>query len=307
MPEVTSQHAGAASAIPFDFRQSGQIAEAQLDAIRVLHETFIRSLCASLSVALRTEVAGAVAGVQQSSFAALAESIATPTCLVYFTMQPHEGSTLIEVSQSLIAPILDCVLGSNGKIDFGLDREITDIEQAMLDGFFGILAHELREAWKPVAPVAFEFDGVESTPQTHRFAAGDSVILVATDLRVGEKEGRLKVAIPVVTLKLLRQKFEPRSEARKSGSRELEQAIQEKLAAGLKLDLDCTLLGSRISLRDLLKLKTGDLIDTGVACGAPATILVNGVPKFRGEVTAEGNRQAVVIQAPALPAATNAI
>jgi flagellar motor switch protein FliM len=296
MPEVTAQRAAASAGIPFDFRQSSQIPAAQLDAIRVLHETFFRNLCVSLSVDLRIEVAGAVTGVEQSTFAALAESIVTPSCLLYFTMQPHEGSTLIEVSQSLVAPILDCVLGGNGKINFGLEREITDIEQAMLDGFFGILAQELREAWKPVAPIDFQFNGVETTPQTSpRFAAGEAIIIVAADLRVGETEGRVNVAIPALTLKVLRQKFEARPDARKSGSRELEQAIQEKLAAGLKLELDCALVGSTIRLRDLLKLKAGDLIDTGIACDGAATILVNGVAKFSGEVMVEGAKQAVVI------------
>jgi len=302
MPEVTSRQADAAAGVPFDFRQSAQIPDIQLDAIRVLHETFIRNLGESLSLALRTEVAGAIVGIEQTSFAALTESISTPACLVYFTMQPHEGSALIEVSQSLIAPILDCVLGGTGKIDFAFDREITDIEQSMLDGFFGILAQELCDAWKPVAPIAFEFDGVETVAQaSHGFAANDMVILVAVDLRVGEKEGRLNVTIPALTLKLLRQKSEPRPEARKSGSRELEQAVQEKLAAGLKLDLDCALVGSSIRLRDLLKLKVGDLIDTGIACDGAATILVNGVPKFCGEVTVEGATQAMVIQATTAP------
>ncbi len=290
MSEVTSQ--------PFDFRQSGQIPPAQLDTVRVLHESFLRNLCESLSVALRIEVAGAVAGVEQSTFAELAEAVGTPSCLLYFSMRPQEGSTLIEVSQTLVAPILDCVLGGNGKIGFGMEREITDIEQAMLDGFFGILAHEMREAWKPVAPIDFQFDGVETAPQaSSRFAPSDSVILVAADLRVGETEGRLNVAIPALTLKLLRQKFEARPEARKpSGSRELEQAMHEKLAAGLKLHLDCALVGSSIRLHDLLNLKIGDLIDTGIACDGSATILVNGLPKFCGEVVVDGATQSVVIQ-----------
>jgi flagellar motor switch protein FliM len=307
MPQVNSPGAGASAGIPFDFRQSGQIPAAQLDAVRVVYENFVRNLCESLSLALRVEVSGVLAGIEQSSFAAFAESVSTPSCLLYFTMEPHAGSTLIELSQSLVAPILDCVLGGSGKIDSPLDREVTDIEQAMLDGFFGILAHELREAWKPVAPIAFQFDDVETAPQaSHRFSAGDSVILAAADLRVGETEGRVNVALPALTLKVLRQKLEARPEVRKSGSREFEHAIQEKLAAGLKLDLDCALVGSNIRLRDLLKLKVGDLIDTGIACDGAATILVNGVPKFCGEVTVEGTTQSVAIQA-AGPAAARAI
>jgi len=308
MPEVNPPEAGAPASVPFDLRQSGQVPQTQLDAVRALHETFLGNLCESLSLLLRTEVTGTLAGVEQVPFSVLAESIGTPACLVYFTMQPHEGNALVEVTQPLIAPILDCVLGGSGKIDFALDREITDIEQAMLDGFFATLGQELREAWKAVAGLEFAFSGVETTPQNTRgFDPADSVILVAADMRIGDKEGRLHLAIPSLIVKVLRQKFEPQPETRKSGSPELEQAIQEKLAAGLKLRLDCTLLGSTIRLRDLLKLKPGDVIDTGIACDDVVTIMVNGLPKFCGEVTVEGPKQSVVIQAGAQPANASAI
>ncbi|HEV3334501.1 MAG TPA: FliM/FliN family flagellar motor switch protein [Bryobacteraceae bacterium] len=297
MPEVTSLTLDPSTEVPFDFRQSSQIPETQLEAIRALHETFVHHLCESLSLTLRVEVTGTIAGLEQTTYGELAENLAAPACLLYFTMQPQEGSTLVDVSPSLVAPILDCVLGGNGKIVFPLEREITDIEQAMLEEFFGILAHELREVWKPVSAIDFQFASVETTPQvTQRFAAGDPVILIAADLRLGENEGRVSVAIPAFTLKLLRQKFESRSETRKPASRDKEQAVLEKLATGLKLDLDCTLQGSNIRLCDLLKLKTGDVIDTGIACDSPVTILVNGVPKFSGDVTVEGATQAVVLR-----------
>ena len=296
MPEVTPQPDSPAE-VPFDFRQSSQIPEAQVEAIRALHEIFIHGLAENLSVNLQVEVSGALSGLEQTSFGALAETLSSPACLLCFTMQPHEGTTLVEVSPSLIAPILDCFLGGTGKIVFGLEREITDIEQAMLEGFFGIVGQELREAWQPVAPIDFQFAGVETAPQaSQKIAPGDAVIVVAADLRIGENEGRIQVVIPAITIKALRQKFEPRGETRKSPSRGLEQAIQEKLAAGLKLELDCALVGAGIRLHDLLKLKPGDVIDTGIACDGAATILVNGIPKFSGEVTADGAIQAVVIQ-----------
>ncbi|HUI80493.1 MAG TPA: FliM/FliN family flagellar motor switch protein [Bryobacteraceae bacterium] len=295
MSKVSSP--GAAADVPFDFRQSSQISDAQLEAVRALHEAFIHRLCESLSVNLLVEVSGTLAGLEQAVFASLAETISTPASLLCFAMQPQEGYTLVEVGPSLVAPILDCVLGGSGKITFALEREITDIEQAMLEPFFGIVAHELREAWQPVAPIDFRFAGVETTPQASgRIAAGDAVIVVAADLRIGENEGRIHVVIPALTVKSLRQKFEPRSEARKPVSRDVEHAIEEKLAAGLKLNLDCALVGSSIRLQDLLNLKPGDIIDTGIACDGAATILVNGIPKFSGEVTVEGALQAVVIQ-----------
>ena len=62
------------------------------------------------------------------------------------------------------------------------------------------------------------------------------------------------------------------------------------------MDVDCALVGSRIRLTDLLNLKAGDLIDLGIECDHRGSLLVNGVPKFRGEVTADGLKQAVIIE-----------
>jgi flagellar motor switch protein FliM len=46
----------------------------------------------------------------------------------------------------------------------------------------------------------------------------------------------------------------------------------------------------------LLHLNTGDLVDLGIEFDGKGSILVNGVPKFRGEVLAEGSKQALVIE-----------
>jgi flagellar motor switch protein FliM len=62
------------------------------------------------------------------------------------------------------------------------------------------------------------------------------------------------------------------------------------------MDVDCALVGPRIRLSDLLHLNTGDLVDLGIEFDGKGSILVNGVPKFRGEVLAEGSKQALVIE-----------
>jgi flagellar motor switch protein FliM len=230
--------------------------------------------------------------------------------MLHFTTQPHEGSILMEVNQSLVAPILDCVLGGDGKIDSDPAREITDIEKHMLEEFFHLLGRQLKEAWKPLAPVSFAFNGVETNPALSRRLGRDeaivavvlelhigekAIVAVVLELHIGEKAGMVNLAIPAITLKLLGSKPDPQATASKPGSSETAAAIKERLSAGLKLNVECALVGSNIRLRDLLNLKVGDLIDLGIPCDGAAAILVNGVPKFNGEVTVADTRQAVVI------------
>jgi len=284
-------------AIPFDFRRSELLTESQVQSLQLMHEGFVRNLCSRLSLYLRSEVSGELRSVEQSSFGKLVESLASPTCMLFFRTEPDAGNILVEANQSLVAPILDCVLGGNGKIDSDPAREITDIEKNMLEDFFRILGRQLKETWKPVAPVDFVYDGVETNPPlSKRFDRDEAIVTIAMELRLGDQAGTVNLAIPSMTLKLLAPKSDKPATHRKTASVEKETALKLRLSAGLKLEVECALVGSNLRLRDLLNLKIGDVIDSGIACDGTADILVNGVPKFHGEVALENGRQAVIVQ-----------
>lgn len=297
-PGADEEHLSSDSgATLFDFRHSNQLPNSQLSLIQVLHESFVRTLTSNLSLSLRSFVSGNVVSVEQLSFGEFSDRLQSPTCLIYLSMLPYEGFATVEIGYALVAPILDNVLGGNGKIDSELDRELTDIEKGMLEGFFRVIPHDLTEAWKPIAAITFAFDSVETEPQlSNRTIRGEAVVVIAMELRIGDKVGMVNLVIPSITLKMLRHKFDQQNTTRRAGSPETEAALKQKLSEGLKVDVDCALVGSRIRLTDLLNLRAGDLIDLGIECDQRGSLLVNGVPKFRGEVVADGLKQAVIIE-----------
>ncbi len=284
--------------IPVDFRRSELLPEPIFQALQAIHEAFVRNLSSSLSMYLRTEVTGTFLGVEKSSFGELADRLPSPGCLVFFVARPEEENVLLEINPSLIVPILDCVLGGDGNIEGDTTREITDIEKNMLGDFFRIAGRKLSEAWKAAGPLDLVLDAVETAPLlSKRIGRQESIAVVALELKLGEKTGVLNLGIPAGILRLLVQKSE-KAAGRKSGSVQKEMAVKQRLAAGLKLEVECALLGSHIRLRDLLNLKVGDLIDSGIACDGSVTILVNGAAKLRGEVTTDNGRQAVMVLGP---------
>jgi|SRR5579871_532397 len=282
---------------PFDFRHSNRLPNSQLSLIHVLHDSFVRLLTQSLSLTLRSFVSGNVISVEQFAFGEFSARMQSPTCIVYLSMLPYEGYAAVEVNHSLVAPILDHVLGGNGKIDSELDRELTDIEKGMLEGFFRIIPHDLSEAWKPIASIGFAFDCVETEPLlSNRISRNEAVVVIAMELRIGDKMGKVNLAIPSITLKMLRHRFDQQSTTKRTVSPEAEAAIKQKVSSGMKMDVDCALVGSRIRLRDLLNLKVGDLVDLGAEFDGRGSLLVNGIAKLRGEVIVQGSKQAIVIE-----------
>ena len=288
---------GSDTITPFDFRHSNRLPNSQLNLIQVLHDSFVRLLTQSLSLTLRSFVSGNVMSVEQFAFGEFSARLQSPTCIVYLSMLPYEGYAAVEVNHSLLAPILDHVLGGNGKIDSELDRELTDIEKGMLEGFFRIIPHDLSEAWKPIASIGFAFDCVETEPLlSNRISRNEAVVVVTMELRIGDKTGKVNLAVPSITLKMLRHRFDQQSTTKRAESPETEAAIKQKLSEALSLDVDCALVGARIRLSDLLNLNVGDLVDLGVEFDRRGSVLVNGIPKLRGEVIVEGARQALVIE-----------
>jgi flagellar motor switch protein FliM len=282
---------------PFDFRRLDRIAKSQLSALHFLHESFVRSLTSSLSVYLRSYVSGNLISVEQLQYADFSDSLPSPTCMVYLSMQPYEGDCVVEINQSLLAPILDSMLGGSGKIKATLDREITDVEADLLEGLFRIITHDLIETWRPVVAINFKVDTFETNPQlSSRIARNEAVVAIAMELRINESIGMLNLAIPSITLKMMRHNFEQQWAVHRSQSPETEAGLKQRLSRDLILRMDCELRGSAIRLRDLLEMEPGDVLDLGATCDGRVSMAINGTPKFLASLDSTGLKLAARIE-----------
>src|ERR1700730_9073901 len=122
---------GSKRAALFDFRRPDRIAKSQLRAIHQLHDNFVRSLVSSLSAYLRSYLIVNLVSVEQLSYAEFLEGLPSPTCLVSMGLRPYDGNAVLELNSSLIFPILEMLLGGNGKASTAIQREITEIEQTL--------------------------------------------------------------------------------------------------------------------------------------------------------------------------------
>src|SRR5229473_1871077 len=162
---------------PYDFRRPDRIAKDQLRAIHLLHENFARSLASSLSAYLRAYVAVNLISVEQLSFMEFSQCLPSPTCLVLLGMGSCEGSAVLEINPSLVFPILEMLLGGSGKGTNKITREVTEIEQSILEGLIRIILQDLRSAWHPVAAMDFSIEAHETEPQLLQFLAPNEAVV----------------------------------------------------------------------------------------------------------------------------------
>ncbi len=286
----------AGSELPvYDFRRPDRIPKDQLRAIHFLHENFARRVAASLSAYLRAYVTVNLVSVEQLAFGEFWQTLPSPTVMITLGMKPYEGNAVMEMSPALVFPILEMVLGGKGTPP--PEREITDIEQSILDGIFRIILHDLRESWQEVTDLNFSIEGHETEPQLLQILGPhEAVVAVSLEARVGEHTGTINLGIPSILIKMLRQRFDHQGSLRKHGiSAEEGQRVFHLLqAAGMKLD--CRLTGTTIRVEELLGLKTGDVLIFDYSADAPLVLEINGQRKFEGRVMDNGRKRAFVAE-----------
>ena len=274
-----------------DFRRPDRIAKSQLRSIHQLHENFVRSLASSLSAYLRTYLTARLVSVEQLSWAEFLECLPAPTCVVAMGLKPFEGSAVMEINPSLVFPILELLLGGDGKLLFNNQREITEIEQSVLDGIFRLILGDLREAWHFVTDIDFTIEKMERNPQQLQILSPtEAVVAIAIEVRIGDTSGTLNIAMPSINIKMMRQQFDQQWTLRKTGSGEADQQRNLRLIGKARLTSEVRLNGCELSLRDLAELEVGEIVNFQASRNSPLELMINGQSKYRGHLVASGHR-----------------
>lgn len=285
-----------APAVKFDFRRPDRIPKSQVRAIHLLHDTFVRNLVSSLSAYLRSYLTVNLVSVEQLSYAEFLDGLPSPTCIVSLGLSPYDGNGVLELNPSLVFPILEMLLGGTGKGSASIQRDITEIEQKLLDGLFRIILHDLREAWKGVTAVDFTIESMETEPQLlHLLAPNEAVVSIGVEVRIGETVGMMNIAMPSIVIKMMRQKFDQQWSVRKTHANAGEQVRVLRLLREGSLTLEARLEGPTLSIEDLLGLAEGHLLTFDYPVERPVELLVNGTHKFTGQMVSTGRKRACLV------------
>ena len=280
----------------FDFRRPDRISKSQLRAIHLLHDNFVRSLVASLSAYLRSYLIVNLISVEQLSYAEFLEGLPSPTCMVSLSLKPYDGNAALELNPALIFPILEILLGGTGKTPAQGRREITEIEQSLLDGLFRIILNDLKEAWRSVTNIDFSIESMETEPQSLKILAPtEAVVAIGIEVRIGDRIGMMNIAMPSIVIKMMRQKFDQQWSVRKTESTELEQSRVLTLVEAANVNLEMRLQGGAIPVEELMNLKDGDVLSFDYSVEQPLECLVNGKLKFQGQIVSKGSKKAFLI------------
>ncbi len=158
---------------PWDLHQAGLLGKEQLHSISQLHENFARNLTSAVGGYLRDKFEVALVAVEQLAYRDFLARFSDVTYYGTFLLPPAEASGILHMDLSLAFPIVDLLLGGMGQMPKGT-REVTDIEESVLQGIGEVICHELQQVWQPLGlQVAVRVPPVRSASAAHHAAAGE--------------------------------------------------------------------------------------------------------------------------------------
>ena len=284
-------------AAPYDFSRLDRIPKSQLRAIQLLHETFARNLASSLSAYLRTSIAFNLASIEQVSYSEFVESIVSPACICYLSLQPFDGTAVLEISTSLVFNLMEILLGGNGKGTAYPKRKITEIEGSLVEIILRIILQDLSEAWRRVTEINFVLQSLASEPQLlHILAPQEAIVVISIEMHIGTNTGVVNLALPSIFIKRLREKFEQLQQVRRAESKGDDLLRMSQLILPSNMEFEALLSNGTMTLGDFLSLDVDKIIPIG--SGRPTfTGSLNGHENWSGQVVNNGAKLAFQIGA----------
>ena len=281
-----------------DFRQSGFLAASELRRIRQRNEQFVRSLAARLAILLRLEVSLKLAKIHIVSYDKFTATLPSPSHITLFRTDPLKGVGLLVLTPRLGLTFVDRLLGGPGQPSEE-KRELTEIEIALIDQVAMLILTEWCGHWPEMRELRPSLLGHENNSHFLQTSLPDTAMLILTlHGGVGEPSESIQLVFPYATLEpLMRLLIPPLPES------DAVPAQQAKLRWNAEFDdmhvpVIAEWQGLKVSVGDITRLKTGDVLALDPACAAQVQIRLSHVPKFTGRAGTANGKWAVQLTAP---------
>ncbi len=282
----------------YNFWFPARFSKDQMRAVELIHEDLSERLTTSLPTFLRTNVRPHLVHIEQGRFHDFIKDFSPNTLFHLISLAPLPGHMILTMSMNVSYLILEQRLG--GKIEGRFtERQLTEIDQSLLRGLVEHMLGDIKGAWSKV--ISLEPSLEDSTVNQHwvqMMMGNERVLLLTIEINIQGVTGTISIFIPYNMLKPITDILNPHIwiAGRKENqfnpdSRQI--AMQAMMKASLPVTV---ILGSaELTLKNLMSLSVGDVIELDAALDNPLTVQVANKKQFQARVGKSGKRMGVQI------------
>ena len=263
----------------YDLTSQDRIVRGRMPTLEMVNERFARYTRISLFNLLRRTADVAVGGIQIQKFGEYIHTLYVPTSLNLVKLRPLRGTGLVILDAKLVFKLVDNFFGGDGRHAKIEGREFTPTELRVVEMVLNAAFVDLKEAWKAILPIEFEFVNAEVNPSMANIVSPSEVVVVSTfHVELDGGGGDIHITLPYSMIEPIRETLD-------AGLQTDVDDVDDRWGSSLREDImdaivniNCTVAEKDISLNEIIDLKAGDVIPVDIP--EHLVVTANGVPIF---------------------------
>ncbi len=281
----------------YDFASQDRIIRGRMPTLEMVNERFARLWRIGLFNLIRRSAELSVRGIELIKFGDYLHSLYVPTNLNLIRFKPLRGTGLIVFEPTLVFAIVDNFFGGDGRYPTRIEgREFTATEMRVIQLMLKQTFADLHEAWGPVMNVGFEYINSEINPHFANIVSPREYVVVSRfHVELDGGGGDIHITLPYSMLEPIRELLDAGIQSDRNDRDESWAIMLREQLNSAEVELSSVLANRRMSLRELTRLKIGDILPIDMPREVP--LCVEGIPVFTGEFGVANDRNAIKITA----------
>lgn len=284
---------------PYDFRHPEKLSKEQLRGLQIIQQGVAGAVAANFSARLRAPVEARLSALERGIYEEYVTQIGPTSVVIIIDMSPLQGYAVTAFGLDVAFGIIDRLLGGKGKRNARvLNRDLTDIEVALIRHIGMDIARSLIEPWARVVELTPDVSELALGPQVmHAIPPSEFVITAWYEVRFAEQTGGISLCFPLTILEQILPKLTGQSifdNRPRTGGRE-DAKVQDDQLMPVSVPLRAMLGGARVDAVDLAQLAPGDVIVLDHLVEDPLRILVGNCERYAGFPGTRGRKMALQV------------
>ncbi|MCL2523665.1 MAG: flagellar motor switch protein FliM [Betaproteobacteria bacterium] len=263
---------------PYNIGTQERIVRGRMPTLELINERFARYLRIGLFNYMHRNAEVSVGPIRVQKYSEFIRNLVVPTNLNLVVAKPLRGTSLFIFDPNLVFLVVDNMFGGDGRFHTRVEgRDFTATEQRIIQSLLGVVFTEYSKSWKPVYDIRFEYVRSEMNSQFANIATPSEIVVSTTfTLEFGGSTADMHICFPYSMLEPIRDLLYSTMQSDQLSSDKRWIVTLRKQLQGAEVEVVAHLGQGQITLGQILKLKTGDVIPINISPHIEA--LVDDVP-----------------------------
>ncbi len=281
---------------PCNFRYAGRLSNENARALSSLHEKFALQVTSALQVYLGASIKLKLVSLEQKMTQDYVVELSPRTLLVPCAVNVLESSMLLQMDTDLAVPIIDLLLGGAGLLEEST-RELTDIDEEIMESVTALLVREIERAWKSLNLSLTLGRSIKPTAIPHLFPVTERLVLLMFEMEIGETTGNFSIVLPTSFVGFLLRHLKASQSKQMSSFRNLPDASLRERMLDCKFLLAADIPMMRVHVKDLVGLKPGAVLKLEAPIKTIGKLTVENTDVFEAAPVRNGSMKAAQVVA----------